>query len=117
MKFPHPSETIGVDKGLDPKPIEYVLTYDVPDIGDHVKATPKGSVVTDVSRSKYGGYDYTVKSTGIRQTTYYPWALAENTPENIKQLEVCWEAHKRRDEAQRIVRAESRKIKTLAIKE
>lgn len=46
-----------------------------------------GTIMKDVIQSENGGYEFTCKETGERFRTNYAWALAENTPKNIKRIE------------------------------
>lgn len=46
-----------------------------------------GTIVTDVVQLENKSYEFTNKETGERLKTNYAWALAENTPENLKRIE------------------------------
>lgn len=94
------------EKFTMPKPdVEYILTYDAPiDFREAKGFLKRGTIVNNVTyNSEFGCMDYVVKETGLKQHTYYPWALAENTPENVERM-------KEEDAQQVIVNREEQKL-------
>lgn len=63
--------------------------------GTHPAYIKYGSIVTDVyfdihgisDEGPYGDYFFTDKETGKRYKTAYGWAFAENTPDNVVEIE------------------------------
>lgn len=52
----------------------------------------------------------------VKVTTYYPWALAENTPENLQWIEAVKAQEIIRDNAQKKFASLLRKVKTFQIR-
>lgn len=93
-------------KNLNPKPdMEYIIMNDIEydydsETSSYKKTIEKGSVVTNVKMKKgkenqFMGYDFVVKDTAESRHTYYPWILAENTPENIEKIKNYREEYKK----------------------
>ena len=93
-------------KNLNPKPdMEYIIMNDIEydydvEASSYKKTIEKGSVVTNVKMKKgkenqFMGYDFVVKDTAESRHTYYPWILAENTPENIEKIKNYREEYKK----------------------
>ena len=73
----------------NPKPdMEYIYRLDMtwkPDELQHYPITI-GTIVNNVIQLDNRSYEFTIKDTGEVFRTNYAWALAENTPENIKKI-------------------------------
>lgn len=112
-------------EGLEPKDMEYIITYDMPSYeylpgqGDKKTVFPAGTVVKDVKIERdprsgcHLGYDFTAVETGQTGHTYYPWALAENTPENLQRLKEYQSALKMARHASKIAKYLGRHVATL----
>jgi len=69
--------------------IEYIYRLDMVWKPGELEGYPIkiGTIVTDVVQLENKSYEFTNKETGERLKTNYAWALAENTPENLKRIE------------------------------
>lgn len=115
----HPLQSL-IKDGKEPNEnIEYVVTYDIPEMGFLVKELPvsKGTIVINVKRNivadYHHGYEFTIKETGEKHITMYAWALAENTPNNVKELCEYWRLQEEVVIARKAVKQQSNKLKTL----
>jgi len=70
-----------------------------------------GSIVVDVI--KKGRYSFTDKKTGKRYNTTYDWAFAENTPDNLIEINKYIEKVKEFDELKKMIRNQRKNITTL----
>jgi hypothetical protein len=105
--------------GKDPDPNqEYVIVRDL-DMGSYQLL--RGTVVIDVKRHINGrlqqdGYNFTIKDTGEKRHTMYPWLLAENTPSSrakLKQYHILWDERAHLD---KIISVWCRKLDTLTLR-
>lgn len=69
--------------------MEYIYRLDMVwtpnELGD--KPIKIGTIMTNVIQLDNRSYEFSCKETGERLRTNYGWALAENTPDNIKRIE------------------------------
>lgn len=112
----HPLQDLITDGNEPNGNIEYIVTYDVPQIGQRNPIT-KGTVVNNVKRRVIDGhnhgYEFTIKETGETSITMYAWALAENTVENLIELETYWAMQEQVKAYQKAVRRQGKRLKTL----
>ena len=59
------------------------------------------------------GYDFVIKDTGELRHTYYPWILAENTPENIEKIKNFREEYRKFELHEQYVNSLRNEIVTL----
>jgi hypothetical protein len=74
-----------------PKPdMEYIYRLDMVWTPNKLegKSIKIGTIVTNVVQLENKGYQFICKETGELLRTNYAWALAENTPENVKRIAI-----------------------------
>jgi len=64
-------------------------------------AMNRGTIMTDLVEVDSSTYYFVWKVTGIRLQTHYAWALAENTPENVKNIKKYDDAKEKLKEMER----------------
>lgn len=87
-----------IDKGNKPKKeMEYIYRLDTVWVLKGLDSTPvkKGIIVTDVIQNESGRYEFTIKKTGVRCSSTYSWAFAENTKENVRRIKVYEKGNKK----------------------
>ena len=113
-----------IPKNLDPKPdMEYIIMNDIDydydfETSSYKQILKKGSIVTNVKLKKgkenqFMGYDFVIKDTGELRHTYYPWILAENTPENIEKIKNFREEYRKFELHEQYVNSLRNEIVTL----
>lgn len=99
-----------------PKPnMEYIYQLDMVWKPHQLGSFPikKGTIVTDVVQLEYGSYEFKCKETGQVFATTYSWALAENTPENVKKIEFYEQEFLRFKEFEKFITSLRNNITTL----
>ena len=99
-----------------PKPdMEYIYRLDMCWRPNELKHIPMkvGTIMTNVVQLENKSYEFTCKETGERLRTNYAWALAENTPENVKLIEEYDKEYSKFKEYEKKVTSMLKKIKTL----
>lgn len=79
---------IDKNNGNPKSDMEYIYRLDMVWVLDKLESKPIeiGTIMCDVKQCTNGSYEFTCKETGERLRTNYAWALAENTPENVKRI-------------------------------
>jgi len=72
-----------------------------------------GSVVIDVKKLPCGSFEFRCKESGEIYRTNYAWALAENTPANLKRIDEYIREREKLEIHKKIVDKLSKSIKTL----
>jgi hypothetical protein len=112
----HPLQSLVTDGKDSAIELEYIVTYDVPQIGER-SPIAKGTIVNNVKRNivdgHHHGYIFTIKETGEESITMYPWALAVNNIANKAELETYWAMQKQVKVYQRLVTKQGQRLQTL----
>lgn len=109
-----------IDKGQQPKDIEYIYMLDEAwDLGQNRCPIEYGTIVHHVKFKKdniaSSGYSFAVKNTGKKYFCNYGWAFAERTSENSAAIAIYLIAKKNAEDMAAVAKEKYSKIKTLHI--
>ena len=73
-------------------------------------------VVTEIRSGRHAGYSFTIKETGERYYSTYPWAFWENTPENLVKIKKYKEENSKLEEQEKLVKGLRKGIEQWTVK-